>query len=150
VRISAVLLVVALCASANLAVAGQWVVDAQGDCVQQWTPSSLGRGQLAMANALTFPVRQLVGGGQAGADDSVKSIGAKVLLVPTLALLGLGTGTAECVIVMSQGIADFVTGGALDLVSDESADVSLAPMTPRFLSTPPTPPKTDPCGRPRS
>ena len=148
-RISAVLLAVALCASADLAEAGQWTVDAQGDCVRQWTPASLARGPLAMTNALTFPVRQLVGGGQAGADDSASSNAARVLLVPTLALLGFGTGTAECVIVLGQGLADFLTGGTLDLVSDESADVSLAPMTPRFLSAPTSPPKTDPCGRPR-
>ena len=143
------LLAVALCAAADLARAGEWTVDAQGDCVRQWTPASLARGPLAMTNALTFPVRQLVGGGQAGADDSSGSIGARVLLTPTLALLGHGTGTAECVFVLGQGLAEFLTGGALDLVSDESADVSLAPMTPRFLTKPPPPPKTDPCGRPR-
>jgi hypothetical protein len=150
VRISAVLLLAVLCASTDLAAAGQWTVDAHGNCVNQWTPASLARGPLAMTNALTFPVRQLVGGGQAGADDSASSTGAKVLLVPALALLGLGTGTMECVIVMGQGIADFVTAGTLDLVSDESADVSLAPMTPRFLTAPASAPKTDPCGRPRS
>jgi hypothetical protein len=40
-----------------------------------------------------------------------------------------------------------VTGGAFDLVSDDSADVALTPMTPRFLEAPKQRPTTDPCGR---
>ena len=65
-------------------------------------------------------------------------------------LLGLGTGTIECLFVMTQGMADFLTGGAFDLVSDESTDLSLAPMTPTFLQPFKQAPATDPCGRPRS
>jgi hypothetical protein len=50
---------------------------------------------------------------------------------------------------MGEGLADFLTAGALDLVSDESAEVSLAPMTPPFLEALKQVPATDPCGRPR-
>jgi hypothetical protein len=143
------MLVAVLCASADVAVAGQWVVNERGSCVRQWTPSSIARGPLAMTNALTFPVRQLVGGGEAGWEEPSRSTGQRVLLTPTMALLGLGTGIAQCLFVMGQGLADFVTGGAFDLVSDESADLSLAPMKPPFLEAPRQVPTTDPCGRPR-
>jgi hypothetical protein len=141
--------VVVLCASADVAVAGRWAVNDRGNCVQEWTPSSIVRGPLAMTNALTFPGRQLVGGGQVAYGEPSRSTGERILLVPTLALLGLGSGTMECLFVMGQGLADFLTGGAFDLVSDESADLSLAPMTPRFLQGLKQVPPTDPCGRPR-
>jgi len=137
------------CASSDVAVAGRWVVNQHGECVHEWTPSSLARGPLAIANALTFPVRQLVGGGQAAAENSARSAGEKVLLVPMTSLLGLGTGFVACLFVTGQGLVDLVTGGALDIVSDESASPSLAPMTPPFLETPKPAPTTDPCGRQR-
>jgi hypothetical protein len=149
VWIRAGILVVVLCASADVAVAGRWTVNEGGNCVQEWTPSSMARGPRAMTNALTLPGRQLVGGGQAAYGESSRSTGERILLVPTLALIGLGSGTTECLFVMSQGLADFITGGAFDLVSDESADLSLAPMTPRFLQGLKQAPPTDPCGRPR-
>jgi hypothetical protein len=66
-----------------------------------------------------------------------------------LALLGFGSGSIEGLFVMSVGMTDFLTGGAFDLVPDESADVSLAPMTPTFLAGLKQTPTTDPCGRPR-
>jgi hypothetical protein len=143
-------LVAVLCVSANVAVASRWVVNEGGDCVREWTPSSLARGPLAMTNALTFPVRQLIGGGQTVTQDPSAPTSKRILLVPLLSLLGLGTGTIECLFVMTQGMAEFVTGGAFGLVSDESADLSLAPMTPTFLTPYKPPPATDPCGRPRS
>ena len=102
-----------------------------------------------MVNALTLPARQLVGGGQAAYREPSRSTGERILLVPTLSLLGFGTGATECLVVMSQGVTDFLTGGAFDLVPDESADVSLAPMTPPFLEAIKQTPTTDPCGRRR-
>jgi hypothetical protein len=143
-------LVAVLCLSADVAVAARWVVNEGGNCVHEWTPGSLARGPLAMTNALTFPVRQLVGGGQTVFREPSPPTSQRILLVPMLSLLGFGTGTIECLFVMSQGMADFLTGGAFDLVSDESADLSLAPMTPTFLEPMKQPPATDPCGRPRS
>ena len=118
-------------------------------CVREWTPSSIARGPLAMTNALTFPGRQLVGGGQAAYEDTTSSTGVRILRTPTLALLGLGTGLAEGLFVMSQGMLDFLTGGVFDLVPDETAALSLAPMPPRFLESLKQRPTTDPCGRPR-
>jgi hypothetical protein len=143
-----VLLLVVVCLRPDVAVASRWVVNEYGNCVKEWTPSSIARGPLAMVNAFTFPVRQLVGGGQVGYEDSARSPLARAFLTPTLALLGLGTGTIELVYVTTQGLADFVTGGAFDLVPDETADVALTPMTPRFLEGPKPTPATDPCGRP--
>jgi hypothetical protein len=140
---------VVLCLSAEVAVAGRWVVEQGGRCVREWTPSSVARGPLAMVNALTLPGRQLVGGGQAAYREPSRSTGERILLVPTLSLLGFGTGATECLVVMSQGDTDFLTGGAFDLVPDESADVSLAPMTPPFLEAIKQTPTTDPCGRRR-
>ena len=142
-------LVVTVLVSANVAFAGRWTVNGSGECVREWTPSSLARGPLGMTNAITFPGRQLVGGGQAAYDEPSRSTAGRVILVPTLALLGLGSGIIEGGFVMGKGMADFVTGGAFDLVSDESADVSLSPMTPAFLASPVQTPTTDPCGRSR-
>ena len=99
-----------LLVSADVAVAGRWAVNGSGECVQEWTPSSLARGPLAMTNAVTFPGRQLVGGGAAAYDEPSRSTTERVILVPTLALLGLGSGTVEGVFVMGKGMADFVTG----------------------------------------
>ena len=140
---------VIVCASADVAVAGRWVVNQHGECIHEWTPSSLAQGPLAIVNALTFPVRQLVGGGRAAAEDSAHSAGEKVLRVPMVSALGLGTGFAACLFVTGQGLIDLVTGGALDIVSDESASPSLAPITPPFLEAPKPAPTTDPCGRQR-
>jgi hypothetical protein len=103
-----------------------------------------------MTNALTFPVRQLIGGGQTVSRDSSSPTSGRILLVPLLSLLGFGTGTVECLFVMTQGMVELVTGGAFGLVSDESADLSFAPMTPTFLEPYKPAPATDPCGRPRS
>ena len=147
--IRAGILVAVLFLSADVAVAGRWVVKDGGNCVREWTPSSIGRGPLAMVNALTFPGRQLIGGGQVGYQEPSRSTGERILLVPTLSLLGFGTGTVECVFVMGLGITDFLTGGAFDLVPDESVDLSLAPMTPPFLEGLKQSATTDPCGRPR-
>jgi hypothetical protein len=149
VSIRAGLLVAVLLLSAEVAVAARWAVDAHGNCVHEWTPSSIARGPLAMANGLTFPGRQLVGGGQAAQGEPSRSTGERILLVPMLALLGFGSGSIEGLFVMSVGMTDFLTGGAFDLVPDESADVSLAPMTPTFLAGLKQTPTTDPCGRPR-
>lgn len=143
------LIVAVVGAQANVAVGARWVVNQYGNCVEEWTPSSIGRGPLAMVNSLTFPARQLVGGGKVGYEEPSRSPAERVLLVPALSLLGLCTGTIELVWVMSQGLADFVTGGAFDLVPEDSADLALTPMTPRFLEGPKAPPSTDPCGRPR-
>jgi hypothetical protein len=147
VRILVGLLAIFLCTPAGHAVAGRWVVNDHGECVRQWTPGSIARGPLAMVNGLTMPVRQLIGGGENGASEPSRSTGERVLLAPTLALLGLGSGIGEGVFLLTMGMADFVTGGAFDLVSDESADVAMTPMTPRFLEAPKQRPTTDPCGR---
>src|SRR5262249_29986497 len=104
-------LVAVVCLSANVAGAGQWRLNERGECVREWTPSSLARGPLAMVNALTYPPRQLVGGGQAATAETSRSTGELILLTPTMALLGLGTGTMECVFVLGMGIADTITGG---------------------------------------
>jgi len=149
VSIRAGVLVTLLFLSADVACAGRWVVKDGGNCVREWTPSSIGRGPLAMVNALTFPARQMVGGGQAAYQEPSRSTGERIVQVPILSMLGLATGTVECVVVMGLGITDFLTGGAFDLVPDESVDLSLAPMTPAFLKGLKQPATTDPCGRPR-
>jgi hypothetical protein len=147
-RMRVALLVIVLCVQAEVALGARWVVNQFGNCVEEWTPSSIARGPLAMVNSLTFPGRQLVGGGKVAVEEPSRSTAERVLLTPTLALLGLGTGTVELVWVLTQGMADFLTGGAFGLVPEESADVALTPMTPRFLEGPKQQPSTDPCGRP--
>jgi hypothetical protein len=125
------------------------VVSADGGCVREWTPASLARGPMAIVNGATMPVRQAVGGAQAGARDRSGSTLGRVVLVPALALTGFGAGAIEGIWLMGLGLADVVTGGYFALVPREVTEPSLAPMTPRFLEPPMQPPPTDPCGRPR-
>jgi hypothetical protein len=143
------LLVLLVCGFASVAVASEWVVDANGKCVRRWTPSSLANGPIAMVNGLTMPVRQMIGGAQAGVEDqAARPVVERVVRVPALTLIGLGTGTTEMLWLFVAGTADFLTGGAFELVPEDVTQLSFAPMTPRFLEPLKQRPSTDRCGRP--
>jgi hypothetical protein len=117
--------------------------------VRRWTPSSLGNGPIAMVNGVTMPVRQMIGGGQAAVEDqAARPVVERVVRVPALSLIGLGTGTTEMLWLFGAGIADFLTGGYFELVPEDVTELSFAPMTPRFLEPLKQRPTTDRCGRP--
>jgi hypothetical protein len=143
------ILVLLVAGFANVGAAADWVVAANGKCVRQWSPSDIGRGPVAMLNGITMPVRQMIGGGQAGVEDqAARPAAERAVRVPALALIGFGTGTAEMLWLFCAGTADFVTGGYFQLVPDDVTELSFAPMTPRFLEPIKQRPTTDHCGRP--
>jgi hypothetical protein len=122
------LLVLLVCGFASVAVASEWVVDANGKCVRRWTPSlARQRTDRDGERGLTMPVRQMIGGAQAGVEDqAARPVVERVVRVPALTLIGLGTGTTEMLWLFFAGTADFLTGGAFELVPEDVTQLSFA------------------------
>jgi hypothetical protein len=125
--------------------AAEWVVDAEGRCVQQWTPASLVRGPTALLMSPTAIPRAV-----AGAITSMDTLrkdapsGSSWTAGPALVFLWGANGFVEMLIWMGTGLADTVTGGALSIAPDDAVELSFAPLT----YGPVAPPLTDRCGRP--
>ena len=127
--------------------AARWVVNERGDCVAEWTAGSLVRGPAAMLNALLVPFRSAAGGVQLALDDPAKGgVKRKVLLTPTLAIIGGGMGLVEAGVWLGTGLADTLTGGYFALAPEPATELSLAPVRPMFAPDNRRP-TTDPCGR---
>ena len=138
-------LVAVLHASGALAA---WTVNGRGECVQAWTPASLGRGPAAVLNAPLVPVRTAAGGVQEALDDRTPGgVHRKVILVPALAGLGGAMGLVEAGVWLASGLADTLTGGYFELAPDEATALSVSPRRPLSTDTH-AGPRTDACGRP--
>ncbi|MDJ0848726.1 MAG: hypothetical protein QNK04_10135 [Myxococcota bacterium] len=96
----------ALLASPPPAGADRWVRDEEGLCHREWTPRSLARGPIAMANGLLLPFRSFYGGFTAGWQGAV------------LSPLGLFVGLAEGFGWLGIGAAELATGGAFGLAPE--------------------------------
>jgi len=142
----AVPLMVVLWASGALAA---WVVNERGECVRAWTPASLVRGPAAMLNAPLLPLRSVVGGVLAARDDRSPGMQAKILLPPTLAVVGGAMGLVESVIWFGTGLTDTVTGGYFEIAPDEATRFAVGPVRPPFGGDGRRPPRewADRCGR---
>ncbi len=145
VRVCALALVV-LRASGALAA---WVVNERGECVRVWTPASLVRGPAAMVNAPLLPLRSAVGGVLVARDDRSPGMQGKILLPPTLAVVGGGIGLVESVIWLGTGLTDTATGGYFEMAPDEATRLGVEPVRPTFVAAAPRPPREsgDRCGR---
>ena len=88
------------------AVGDRWVRDEEGLCHREWTPSSLGRGPIAMVNGLLLPARSLYGGLGGG--------WASAALSP----VGLMVGLAEGFGWVGAGALETLTGGVLGLAPE--------------------------------
>ncbi|SRR5947207_9040848 len=141
----AVSVMVVLWASGALAA---WVVNERGECVRAWTPASLVRGPAAVLNAPLLPFRSMVGGVLAGEDRS-PGIQAKILLPPTLAVVGGAMGLVESVIWFGTGLTDTATGGYFEIAPDEATRFAVGPVRPPFGADARRPPREwfYPCGR---
>ena len=95
-------------AHAGSSAADEWVRDEDGACARVWTWTSLGRGPIALGNALTLPFRAVVGGVQEGAVGIVAS--------PLSLLLGFGVGVPLFV----NGLIETVNAGWLGVAPDEA------------------------------
>src|SRR2546425_337769 len=125
----AVLTTVVLRASGALAA---WVVNERGECVRGWTPASLVRGPAAILNAPPLPPRSGVGGGLAARDDRSPGVQGKILLPPTLAVVGGAMGLVESVIWFGTGLTDTATGGYFEIAPDKATQLGLEPVRPPF------------------
>ena len=125
-----------------------WVVNERGECVRAWTPASLVRGPAAVLNAPLLPFRSMVGGVLAG-EDRRPGIQAKILLPPTLAVVGGAMGLVESVIWFGTGLTDTATGGYFEIAPDEATRFAVAPVRPPFGADARRPPREwfYPCGR---
>jgi hypothetical protein len=144
----AVLALVVLRASGALAA---WVVNERGECVHAWTPASLVRGPTAMLNAPLLPFRSAVGGVLAARDDRSPGLQGKILLPPTLAVVGGGIGLVESIIWFGTGLTDTVTGGYLEMAPDEATRLAGEPVRQPFVADPSASARVseDRCGRRR-
>jgi hypothetical protein len=126
-----------------------WRVDERGECVRTWTPASLARGPVAMLNAPLLPFRSAVGGVLVAREDRSSGMQGKVLLPPTLAVVGAGIGLVDSLVWLGTGLADTTTGGYFAVAPDEATRLSVAPVRPPFVADArrPPPEPTDRCGR---
>src|SRR2546430_17658094 len=137
VRVSALALVV-LRASGALAA---WVVNERGECVRVWTPASLVRGPAAMVNAPLLPLRSAVGGVLVARDDRSPGMQGKILLPPTLAVVGGAIGLVESAVWLGSGLTDTATGRGLEGAPAEATRLRGRPGRAPFPSGARRPPR---------
>jgi hypothetical protein len=124
----------------------EYRVNERGECVEEWTAASLGRGPVAVLNAPLVPFRSMVGGVMEARDDKSPGTRSKILLPPMLAFAGGAMGLVESMIWAGTGVADTATGGYFALAPEEATELSVSPMTPALMGNR-SQPATDPCGR---
>ena len=131
--------------------AAAWVVDAQGKCVEQWSPESLVRGPTAMLMAPTAPFRNAAGvfayapppepGTKAGFDP----------WEPVVAVLSGTAGVIDTGVWLGTGLADTLTGGYFAIAPYRATQLSLDPLIPPLTSDGQRraieAKRPDPCGR---
>ena len=125
--------------------------DAQGKCVEQWSPESLVRGPTAMLMAPTAPFRNAAGvfayapppepGTKAGFDP----------WEPVVAVLSGTAGVIDTGVWLGTGLADTLTGGYFAIAPYRATQLSLDPLIPPLTSDGQRraieAKRPDPCGR---
>jgi hypothetical protein len=129
----------------------EWVVDANGKCVEQWSPGSLLRGPTAMLMAPTAPFRHAAGvftyetpspgAGKEGFDP----------WGPVTAVLSGTAGVIDTGVWLGTGLADTLTGGYFHIAPYRATQLSLDPLIPPLVSEAQRnaieAKRPDPCGR---
>jgi hypothetical protein len=125
----------------------EWVVDARGQCVEQWSPASMLRGPTAMLMAPTAPFR--CGAGVFAYEESTQ--GPFAFWGPVLAVLSGTVGVIHTGVWLVTGLADTVTGGYFGIAPYRATQLSLDPLIPPFMSEAQQrtieAKRPDPCGR---
>src|SRR6266568_2530444 len=85
------------------------------------------RGAGAMVTAPLLPLRSAVGGVLVARDDRSPGMQGKILLPPTLAVVGGGIGLVESVIWLGTGLTDTATGGYFEMAPDEATRLGVEP-----------------------
>jgi hypothetical protein len=132
---------------------GEWIVDSRGECVERWTPASLGRGPTAMLMAPTAPVRTGAGvfAYQSPAEQGWNGQGSFIFWGPAVALLSGAAGVIDMVWWLGSGLVDTLSGGYFQAAPYEATRLSVDPLPPPFLSEGKRraleAARPDPCGR---
>ena len=130
-----------------------WVVDAGGECVEQWTADSLAEGPITTADTPLPPLRYARGGIQELQQPAprlvgVEQVGFKILYVPLAMISGMQSALRD----MWFGLADTVTGGYFDISGDNPLRLTLQPeplgtIDPSMSTAVREETRVDPCGR---
>ena len=127
-----------------------WVVDANGKCVEQWSPDSLVRGPTAMLMAPTAPFRNAAGVFAYGPPPEPGSRGFD-FWAPVVAVLSGTAGVIDTGVWFGTGLADTVTGGYFAIAPYRATQLSLDPLIPPLTSDGQRraieAKRPDPCGR---
>jgi hypothetical protein len=149
------LLVLSLLALSASAARAEWVVDAEGKCVRIWTPASLARGPLAIADAPLVPARYLAGGIDELGDppdpawSKVERGGFAAGYVPLAGVTGFGAMLSS----IGFGLMDTLTGGYFELTPDDPQRFTVQPeklgvFSPEAFDGTRSEQRLDNCGRP--
>ena len=99
----------------------EWKVDEEGKCVRTWTPASLARGPMAIADAPLVPARYIAGGIDELGDppdpawNKVERVGFAAGYVPLAGVTGFGAMLSS----LGFGLMDTLTGGYFELTPDD-------------------------------
>jgi hypothetical protein len=126
----------------------EWVVDAKGECVEQWSPASMLRGPTAMLMSPTAPFRS--GAGVFAYQGSTTQRGFE-FWGPVTAVLSGAVGVIDTCVWLGAGLADTVTGGYFRIAPYRATQLSLDPLIPPFVPDAQQraieAKRPDPCGR---
>ena len=145
-------LTLALIAVAVAPASAEWVVNADGRCVEVWSADALERGPLAIADSPLVPVRYAGGAVEELREPSEPGYSGdsnvlRALYTPLAAVTALQDSFARATL----GVMDVLTGGFFDLAGDEPNALTteatplgvLGPLDPPALVAHPR----DECGR---
>jgi hypothetical protein len=125
---------------------GEWAVDANGACVDQWTPRDTLRGPTAIVNAPLLPFRQWAGGAEYAWNKPDWTPWNRATLGTAAAGASGIFGVVEGLWWITTGVADTLTGGYFALAPERATELSIEPeLSPAISDQAPT---TDNCGRP--
>jgi hypothetical protein len=126
----------------------EWVVDARGKCVEQWSPASMLRGPTAMLMSPTAPFRS--GAGVFAYQGWTTQRGFE-FWGPVMAVLSGAVGVIDTCVWLGTGLADTVTGGYFRIAPYRATQLSLDPLIPPFVPDAQQraieAKRPDPCGR---
>jgi hypothetical protein len=131
----------------------EWVVDAQGKCVEQWSPASLLRGPTAMLMAPTAPFRNGAGvfvyqSPKARGWNSQEWFG---FWGPVVAVFSGAAGVIDTGVWLGTGLADTVTGGYFGIAPYRATQLNVDPLIPPLVPEAQRraieAKRPDPCGR---
>ena len=146
-RMHTLVVLATLIAPAGLAY-GEWVVDANGDCVDKWTSRDVLRGPTAIVNAPLLPFRQMAGGAEYAWNRPEWTPWNRATLGTAATGVSGAFGIVEGLWWIATGVPDTLTGGYFSLAPERATEISIEPEVSVAISDKNPAPATDNCGRP--